>query len=318
MIDLLSEFKKVEKLATGSKLSRLLANPYKYLTSVIYNKFLYKISDLGLERTTRLFFGKVITVRLPAGTDIYVTGGKSHSSELRLANYLIKNLKTGNTFVDVGAHIGYFSLLASEIVGPDGIVLSFEPAQRSFQLLQKNSADCANISIFRNVVSDNNEQEDFFELPTVYSEYNSINVEQYSDEKWFSAVKIEKSSVRSVTLDKIALDYNVTPDIIKIDVEGAEFKVLTGATNVLNSCHPIIIMEYLSDSRENSNHVKAISFLQNLGYNYYLIDDNGSLMHINNLEAYLKSKNLESDNLVFLNSNNIKTPAKDPIFAQGE
>lgn len=77
-----------------------------------------------------------MNIALPASTDIYLTGGKSHDSEIRLAKFLIKNLNQGDNFVDIGAHYGYFTLLGAHLVGKGGRVF-FEPGKSTYSLLEK-------------------------------------------------------------------------------------------------------------------------------------------------------------------------------------
>src|SRR4051812_32772734 len=65
-----------------------------------------------------------------------------------------KVLKPGMTFVDVGAHIGYFSRLAAKLVGEKGTVRAFEPVVENFPLLKSNLAMFPNAKIFQEALSD--------------------------------------------------------------------------------------------------------------------------------------------------------------------
>jgi hypothetical protein len=91
--------------------------------------------------------------------------------------------------------------------------------------------------------------------------------------------------------------------MIKIDVEGAEFKVLSGASNFLQTRPSIIVMEYLSEKRGNHQHQNAKDLLEGLGYRCFLIDQNGETYLAGDLNAYLNSGKMESDNVVFLKAN---------------
>jgi len=114
MYSLQDQFEKVENLAKGSKLRRLLQNPSKYIFAIFARKVIYPLFKRGIKQKTKLFFGKKITVTLPAGSDIYLTGGKAHDSEIRLTKFILKNLAQDDVFIDVGAHFGFFTRLASE------------------------------------------------------------------------------------------------------------------------------------------------------------------------------------------------------------
>src|SRR5690606_14202120 len=152
----------------------------------------------------------------------YLTGGKSHSSEIRLAKYLILHLERGDHFLDIGAHFGYFTLLASEIVGTNGKVYAFEPSKKNMRLLRMNSNNRSNIKIFGEAVSDVRGGVQFYEFPNLYSEYNSMNIEQFETESWFSAYQPVKLDIPSTTIDIIIKEGAIVPKIIKVDVEGSE------------------------------------------------------------------------------------------------
>src|SRR5690606_3346806 len=87
------QLQKVEKLAKGGKITRLLHNPARYCYAMWLSKLLYPRTRKGSLKRALLFFGGEMQVLLPAATDIYLTGGKTHSSEIRLAKFMIANLK---------------------------------------------------------------------------------------------------------------------------------------------------------------------------------------------------------------------------------
>ncbi|MEL6392762.1 MAG: FkbM family methyltransferase, partial [Bacteroidota bacterium] len=113
---LLKNLLTVENLASSSKIKRMMNNPVKYLNAILFRELTYKSNKKPRLVRTTTFFGRPMSVLLPSSTDIYLTGGKSHSSEIRLARFIIKHLNEGDFFVDVGAHYGYFTQLASCIV----------------------------------------------------------------------------------------------------------------------------------------------------------------------------------------------------------
>jgi len=78
----------------------------------------------------------LVTLPEPASVQIFLEG----QMDPNLTDFLCHTLKSGQVFVDVGAHLGYFSLLAGRLVGPSGHVLAFEPAPETFALLERNIA----------------------------------------------------------------------------------------------------------------------------------------------------------------------------------
>src|SRR5690606_1029921 len=114
---MLASIAQVEKIAHKTKLGRLIHNPYKYLYALLFRKFIYPISKQKKEMTTDIFSGGQMRIALPASTDIYLTGGKSHDSEIRLARLMMQELTAESVYIDIGAHYGYFSIIAAECIG---------------------------------------------------------------------------------------------------------------------------------------------------------------------------------------------------------
>lgn len=296
---LLNKLNTVRKISNFSKIRRFAYNPYKYFFAMFYRKFVYPRTQKEKILTTNLFWDKKMIIALPASTDIYLTGGKSHSSEIRLARFIINNLKESNHFLDIGAHFGYFTLLASEIVGISGKVLSFEPTSKSYELLELNITNLKNTEIFQKAVSNLKEPITFYEFPNLHSEYNTSDVTQFENESWFINSKPQKVTVQTTTIDNLTEDKGFIPTIIKIDVEGAEFNVINGGLTFLKNNNPLIVMEYLEPKRKNDTHKKALELLLSLGYYSYLINNEGGINPIMNIDHYLETENLESDNIVF-------------------
>lgn len=292
----------LEKLANGSKVKRLLNNPFKYVYAILLKNGIYPITHKEVQVSCRMFTGQAITILLPASTDIYLTGGKTHASEIRLARFLIHNLNSGSTFWDIGAHYGYFSLLAHKLVGKEGQVISVEAAPATFEILQKNSAEKQHMTVINNAVSDQSGTITFYELPNLYSEYNSVDVSQFEQEEWFSKIKAKKIVLDAISLDDLATqNSNHIPDIIKIDVEGAESAVIKGAVNLLNdpAKNTTLVMEYLEPKRNNESHQQAVQQLKQWGYKTYIIEQDGNLSLCEDIEQHLAEQQLESDNIVF-------------------
>ncbi|MGH9439706.1 MAG: FkbM family methyltransferase [Terriglobia bacterium] len=159
--------------------------------------------------------------------------------EPTITAYITSQLRPGDTFVDIGANIGYHSLLASHCVGPHGRVIAFEPSPSIYSLLCKNlKANSATNVTARNVaVADERRQLSIFLAP-------EGNIGQSTTVPQVAA-KIEatfETTVAGYPLGDL-LDAEVlgSARFIKIDVEGAEWIVAKGIRPVLN---------YLSDETE--------------------------------------------------------------------
>ena len=299
--NLIKSLASVERIAKKNKINRMINNPVKYIFSIMYRDFIYPFRKKEIVIKTKLFNGSPIIIALPASTDIFLTGGKSHISEIRLAKYLIKNLHSDSTFIDVGAHYGYFSLIASDIV-KDGKVYSFEPSSKSFNILKRNVSSITNVTIFNKAVSQGSTPIAFYEFDNLHSEYNSTQISQFENEDWFKAIKPNMQKIDSISLSTFCTDNSIYPDIIKIDVEGFENEVIKGAENLLTSSKkkPIVILEYLEPKRGNAAHKEAFSLLPRWGYSSNIISVSGDLIPENDIDGYLLKHSLESDNIVFI------------------
>lgn len=294
-----SKIETVVKRAKASKLSRMLRSPYKYINSVLYRKLLY--SRTGKEKKVRCktFFGSEMNLMLPSGTDIYLTGGKSHDSEIRLAKFLLTNLEHGDVFIDVGAHYGYFSQLAATLVGPQGQVYSFEASPSSFNILVENKKQFQNIQFYNRAVSNTKEGVSIYEFPNLYSEYNSLTCNQHRKEAWFKKNLPKETEVKAIRLQDFISGKRIDSCFIKIDVEGSEDKVIEGLGEYLATHSPLIALEYFSSKLGNKAHRRAEDILRSFGFQAFRISPNGSLEKIDAATEHLDTSDLDSDNLVF-------------------
>jgi len=158
--------------------------------------------------------------------------------EPEVENVLRAFLRPGDTFVDIGANIGIFSLLAAQIVGPTGRVIAFEPVPITLEKLRANILlnDLQNITV----------------VPIALSDETRRGVIHLDGENNSGASSFRKSrnsrecvEVALDTFDRYAQAHLATaPRLIKIDVEGAEVKVLRGMQQLLASIRrPPIVLE---------------------------------------------------------------------------
>lgn len=296
---LLDNLSKVESLAQATKWRRLMLRPIRYTYAILFRELWYRNNKKERSVLANTFYGQKLKIYLPSSTDIYLTGGKSHNSEIRLARFLIEYLDAEQVFFDIGAHYGYFTNLAALLVGDKGKVFAFEPSPKTFQMLSQNTGDKANVYALNLAVSNSGKDLLFYEFPNLYSEYNSIDNEQYKSKEWYKDYQPKEIKVKAVAIDELAHEKNVVPSILKIDVEGAEYQVLEGMSVMLRQSSPLVVMEYLLDRDDNSAHVAAASYLKDLGYYPNVINDNGRITRIASITEYMASNKIDSDNIVF-------------------
>lgn len=142
----------------------------------------------------------------------------------------------GFVAIDVGAHLGYYALILSRLVGTNGRVIAFEPMPSNFQVLSENIQlnDCKNVQIVNKAVSD---RSGHFEarLPTESKLPSSFSLLETED--------VESIVVNTISLDDFLRDWDHRVDFIQIDVEGAEGMVLEGARRTIERYHPILLVE---------------------------------------------------------------------------
>lgn len=138
--------------------------------------------------------------------------------------FMKRNLRAGEIFYDIGAHIGYFSDLASRIVGASGEVHAFEPDPRNMEILKKNLADREQITFHHVAVSD------FIGIGDLYlSDSNS------GDHQLFESPSRERIRVAVISLDYAFSIHPHPVDFLKIDAQGLDDRILRGARNLIES-----------------------------------------------------------------------------------
>lgn len=169
---------------------------------------------------------------------------------------------SGNVVWDVGANVGLFSFVAAHHAGPNGRVVSFEPDVWLVQMLRRSSllspSSSAPVQVVPIAVAESCDLRTF----NIASRSRSANFLSGYGSSQVGGIA-EQQTVVSMSLDWLA-ERLPPPDVIKIDVEGAEFEVLSGAIGVLEKKHPVILCEV---SSERSHEVTAL--LKNKGYRIY-------------------------------------------------
>lgn len=160
-------------------------------------------------------------------------------------------IRPGDTVVEVGAHIGYFSQLFGSLVGPAGKVVVFEPGENNLPYLRRNLQSLRQASIVEKAVSDRAGQVSFW-LENLSGQNNSL-IEDYhlldgniALSGLGSQVARRQVTVAAVTLDEAVSELEAgghSPNFVKIDVEGAELLVLKGADRTLREVRPAVMVE---------------------------------------------------------------------------
>ena len=209
--------------------------------------------------------------------------------EPHVTTILSKLLNSESVFLDLGANIGYFSLLAASIVGSSGKVISFEPNMQNLQLLY--------LSILENKFNN------IYVYPFAASNANQIlKITSFGSNGFLDAPSSHKQLnsqfTQSVIIDKI-LHNEDNINVIKIDIEGYEPLALSGMKELINIHRPVIITEFSPWHIEHRSKVKSQEYLQTIvdfGYSLSLIEHSGCTRLIPNVESLiLEWENLKND-----------------------
>lgn len=292
-----------ERRARSTKWKRLITSPWRYPALMAFNKVIYPLFGRGMTVTARPFFGIPMRTQLPSGTDILLNGIKSHDSEIRLSKFFCRHIQDGDTIIDVGAHYGYYSLLASVLAGPEGKVYSVEASAASFPLLLENTSSIPNIFTYHRAASDTVGELIFYEYPGPLAEYNTMNREAYRDQAWYQKTKETVNRVKTLVLDQLLEDEKISKAVIKIDAEGGELSVLRGLERSLEHASLTIVMEFLIGGGSDSPHQQSLEYIQSKGYSVYIINADGALESASDPTAFLKQRGIDSDNVVLMKRN---------------
>ena len=225
------------------------------------------------------FWGDKMIMILPHPTFLYFYGILGRN-EIFLTDFIINHLKNGDVFIDGGANIGYYTLLASRIVGDKGQVHSFEPTLNIYQILEDNSRKNKNVHLYMAALLDKNGTVNFTDFGLKHSLYNSIielPVEHIANQE---SKSIKTISVESITLDDYCDQYNLKPNFIKLDTEGAELNVVLGAKRIITKYKPIIAIEVWEYAIEKGDFKRIYEFFSKYSYFCYQLAGNFKLIQI--------------------------------------
>lgn len=248
-----------------------------HLYKFCFNLYLtYGLSRFALFRSIGRFIKSYIKTNYAEVDGFKMILDKNDSLSLSINNTwepftskIIKEyIKKGDTVLDIGANIGYFTLIFSKLVGPSGNIYAFEPEPTNFSLLKNNLIinNITNVTLEQKAVSDQTKKTKLF-----LNKYNmgAHSLQDFSMQKSF--VEVE-----SIKLDDYTKIENSKVDFIKLDIEGAECNAIQGMNALLNKNENLTILTEFSPSLLKGFGRDPIGFLNiltNYGFKIYHIDE---------------------------------------------
>jgi FkbM family methyltransferase len=224
------------------KILRLIKAPSLYIPLILQSKipwFLFR----SKEKKSKFFNSREVIFPLndPSPASISIFGFIPLVDDIKLTKFLIKNLKENDIFYDIGANYGFYTYLALEFCKE---VHSFEPIPDVFGYLYKNLNNEPK-AILNNIALSDKIGDALMYINKISTGGSTIikEVFQKNPNNFLKEIKVP---IR--TLDDYLKNHN-KPTIIKIDVEGAESKVIEGGINFFTRNSPIIIMEVWRDAK---------------------------------------------------------------------
>ncbi len=177
-------------------------------------------------------------------------------------NWLNSNLKSGDRVIEVGANVGAHSLIISNLIGPKGLLYAFEPTNYAYSKLKTNfnlNPDLIkNTQLIQLFVSDKDNAKSNSKIRSSWIVNKSDDLADEMDENFDGSI---------VNLDNFFEDLD-SLKLLKIDVDGFDFKVLQGAEMLISNLKPIVFIELgEKDLQKNGDSVEdIINFFHKLEY----------------------------------------------------
>jgi FkbM family methyltransferase len=195
---------------------------------IVYSLINLMTGCRGVRRTINGF-----KIRFPARWSRY------YESNYEADNYsfLKAQVKPGMHIIDIGAHLGLFSAVSSQLTGDAGKVVCFEPTPGTYSILLETLKlnHYNNVIPVRGAISNKEGTAIFYVSETAGCNSNSL-VKNKSDEE------TKGDEVKLFTIDGVVHQYSLKPGLIKIDAEGAELDVLQGGLHTFREFKPVLIL----------------------------------------------------------------------------
>jgi FkbM family methyltransferase len=220
--------------AQRSRIAQFLRKPWKEKTASLCYHWVQRFPAIPIP--VHLPFGGWWLARNDFVGAALFNGGFENTER----SFVERFLRPGMAVLDIGAHHGFYTLLASRKVGSQGRVLAVEASPREREKLELHLRinGCKNVQVESRALADREGDAEFYVVKGSQTGCNSLRRPEVSE-------AAEAIPVRLARLDNVLREHQIEKvDFIKLDVEGAELSVLRGAAQLLKKCpRPVILAE---------------------------------------------------------------------------
>jgi FkbM family methyltransferase len=245
-----------------------------YLKNKLYQDLRYKgMMELSIRNKKFKMFNPGYTT---IENELYWNGIENgwEKQSLEIWQHLCVN---SSTILDIGANTGIYSFVANAI-NPKAQIFAFEPVKRTAAIFKKNLLlnKSNNIKLYEAAVSNSSGKATFYDVDSKSQYSATLNKEMLC-----SVDNKVEYEVDIIQLDSCLEIFNNNIDLIKIDVEMHEPEAIEGMIGIIQRDKPSLLIEILNDEIAE----KLSGYFQNLGYQYYLIDEINPPVKITKIKA---------------------------------
>jgi len=261
-------YKRIVKILAGHRLERIY--PFKILNSFIISYFKPDFIEIYGHK---MFLDKKDCLRLSVH-------GVYEELETKTIN---ENIKEGDTVLDIGANIGYYTLIFARLVGKSGKVFAFEPDPENFSILERN----IKINNYKNVTLVKSAVSNFSGKTKLFLSDDAKLHSLYKNNENGKAIEI-----KTIKLDDFFKDYKNGINFIKIDIEGSEMPAFEGMSQIIRKNNNIKIATEFKPillKKFGTNPRNVIDFLLVNNFKLYNIDYEANKVRLINQDQLLKN-----------------------------
>ena len=250
---------------------------------------LNRYTKLLIPITGKTFWGhKLYAYETSAIGSIYFIG--FYDGDVSL--FLLKHFAEEGDILDVGANIGAYTSLFTQIKHPSAQIHAFEPTPSTYGVLKDNVGKLEAVTCHQIALSDQSGTVKFYDYGHRHGVYNSTKA-QYLP---FLQKTGKEINVPTDTLDSWCQQNSIKPSLIKLDTEGTEASILKKGVEVIRTYKPTFLLEVGGGDAWGENNTNSINLLETEGYNFYNVTTEGTLI------KHQKQNSYEYQNLIAIHN----------------